>query len=115
MDYTGSEVPKPLRKGIDSLIDWNSGDDHFVSEDNLTPMLPRDETIYSNNNKDRPFSEDGIDERSEACMERREARLSSLKEYVDKKELVYLKERLGDVRLKIENNKIHSRFEILDL
>lgn len=104
-----------LHEEIDSLIDWNSGGGHFLTEDNLTPSLPRDEFIYLNNNKDRPFSEDGIGERRLNYIEERKENLINLKKSANDDELKYLEIRLDDVRLQIENNKIKSRFEILDL
>ena len=111
-----------MAKNIDSLIEWgyNANSINPTSlispgESSLTSLLPRDITIYSNNNKYHPFSIDGIDKRTLNFQEQRLKNLLNSKEKASKAEVEDIQLRLDMVELKIENNKIHSRFEILDL
>jgi hypothetical protein len=54
--------------------------------------------VNANNNKDAPFSDDGVDERTLKCWKMRKN-----------------KKMINKIRKRIDRKKIHSRFDILDL
>ena len=92
-ELTSSEIEE-----LASLIEWGGefgvGSPGYVE----TPIHPKSEVVSSNNNLVHPFSDDGVDER---CLE-----------YWEKMEY---RKRPRKFRNKIENNKIKTRIEILDL
>ncbi len=109
-----SETPKSMAEEIDEFVEMRGGDG-YITESTLTPHLPKDETIYALNNKYGEFSWDGIDERCESYLEQRESNLLESKGKASSEELGDIQSRLDIVHIKMENNKIHDRFEILDL
>ena len=107
--------PVGKRKEKD-IIKFNT-ENGYISNDEktLTQPLPRDTTIYPNNNKDKEFSSDGVEEREEGNKYNRKKNLLKSMENATEKEKKYLKENLEIVKEEIDRDAIHSRFEILDL
>ncbi len=89
---------------LDNLIKWGNlyGIGYFGSKDYIeTQPLPKDDTIYRNNNKYFQFSEDGIEER---CLK-----------YWGKMGYKDIKKRMEHLKKKAVEEYIKDRFEILDL
>ena len=115
------EKDKELEKKRDFGIEFNLSED-FISpgslvspdDDSITPVISN--TIFSeNNNKDKEFSTDGISDREFNGLDKRHKNLLKSKENATQKELQYLEDRIDFVKEKIDENRIHNRFEILDL
>ena len=102
----------------DNFVEFNetgvNGVRGYITEDNLTPPLPKDNIIREINNKDKEFSTDGIEERTFNCLDGRVKYLLKSQEEA-KKQLEEIEERLESVKLKTKDNTIHDRFEILDI
>ncbi len=114
----GKGTPNLLVKEIDSLIKFmKSPDRDFLTEETITKPFPRDTKIYPNSNKDKPFSDEGVEERRlEHFSEKLKAkRLLIEKGEVTQEELNEISIELSEVKLRIKESGIQSRFDILDL
>lgn len=106
-----------MPKDIDDYIKFNTKvyDYVYIAEKTLTPPLPKDETVYDLNNGATDFSSEGVEERADSCLEQRKDILFKWAKHADDDELSDIRETLDIVNSKINKDKIHDRFEILDL
>jgi len=104
-----------MPKEIDDFINFNNGDGGYVTEETLTPILPKDETVYDLNNGTVAFYSEGIEDRADSCLEQRKEILLEWAKHANDDELSDIRESLDVVQLKIDKDKVQDRFEILDL
>ena len=107
-----------LVKEVDNLIKLMTNPDRdFLTEETMTKPLPRDTKIYPNNNKDKPFNDEGVvDRRLRQLAERLKAKKLLIEnEEATQEELNEISIELGKVKLRIKESGIQSRFDILDL
>jgi len=97
-----------MYKELDNLIEWGT-------EYAETPIAERDMTIYPNNNKDKPFSSDGIEERCLEYLKNKKERIKNLTLIASRREVIEIGLRIDSVKEKIGENAIKSRFDILDI
>lgn len=101
-------------KEIDKFVEMGT-EGGGITEETMTPPLPKSEIISEINNKYIPFSSEGVEERCEEYLEQRKKNLIESKNNANNNELEDIQSQLDIVSLRIENNKIKDRFEILDL
>ena len=129
IDSLMQKIDAAIEMGVDIMGSSNGG----ITDETMTSPLPKDETIYLNNNLDHQFSEVGIEERtleyvvnkeSFEYLEKRKEELEAAKKFnpeflidsaLAEKELIEIQERMRIVNDKLCDYKINSRFEILDL
>jgi hypothetical protein len=106
-----------MPEDIDDFVEFGalSDDNSWITEDTLTPPLPKDETIHKLNNGSQGFSTEGIEERIDGCLEERKDRLKESAQNAERCELDDIRDRLNWVYSQINKDKIHDRLDILDL
>jgi len=101
---------------VDKLIKWRTNGDFITDDDSsITPTILWDGKISEINNRDKEFSMDGVLKRELDNLEQRKENIEKSLETANKKEKKYLEGRLEVVDEIVEKNKIHNRFEILDI
>jgi hypothetical protein len=114
-EFGNSETPDHTIEEIDDFIKFNDVGGTFLTEETLTPIKPKDETIYDLNNGTIPFSSAGIEDRVDLCLDIRKENLLASALEADEEELTEIRKKLDIVNEKIDKDKVHDRFEILDL